>query len=120
MNERLSAKQLQAIPHIIVASSDKEGCAAAGISRNTFYKWLHEPKFKAELAARRNQVVNEALDVIKGHAGAAVEALVKLLKTDNEGLKRQVANNVIEYVLKVKEIEDIEARLKAIEDTIPK
>lgn len=115
---RLSPKQLKALPHIVAAASDKEGCEAAGISRNTFYKWLREPEFAVELTTRRNQVVNEALDIIKGHTGVAVKALVELLKTDNEPLKRQVANDILSHVLRVRETEDIEQRLDAIEKAI--
>jgi len=117
---KLTPKQLKALPHIVAAASDKEGCEAAGISRNTFYKWIRDdPAFKKELKARRNAVVSDAIDLLKGYAGQAVEALVKLLKTENEGLKRQVANDIIAYVLKAKELESIEDRLKAIEDAIP-
>ena len=118
MNERLSAKQLQALPHIVVAASDKEGCKAAGISRNTYYKWTKEPAFMAELAKRRDQVVTEALDVLKGHIDKAVAALVGLLKTKNEGLRRQTATNIIDYTLKIKEINEIEKRLDTIEEAI--
>jgi len=118
MNERLSAKQLQALPHIVVAASDKEGCKAAGISRNTYYKWAKEPAFMAELAKRRDQVVTESLDVLKGHIDKAVAALVGLLKTKNEGLRRQTATNIIDYVLKIKEINEIEKRLDTIEEAI--
>lgn len=116
----LTPKQLRALPHIVAAASDKEGCETAGINRNTFYKWLHEPEFKEELAKRRKQVVDEALDIIKGHTGAAVKALVELLTTENEGLKRQVANDILAHVLKVRETEDIEQRLAAIEKAIKK
>ena len=114
----LSAKQLQALPYIAVAASDTEGCEAAGISRNTYYKWMKEPAFKTELAKRRDHVVTEALDMLKGHSDKAVVALVGLLKTENEGLRRQTATNIIDYTMKIREINEIEKRLETIEEAI--
>jgi len=118
MSDRLSTKQLQALPHIVAAASDKEGCEAAGISRNTFYRWANEPAFKAELAKQRENVVSGAMDILKGHFGQAVSTLVGLLKTENEGLRRQTAVSIIDYVLRLKEMTDIEQRLEKIENAI--
>jgi hypothetical protein len=115
----LTTRQQEALPHLVSAPNYVEGCRRAGITRTTFYKWLRNPSFEAELTKRKDAIVTEALDILKAHIGKAVDALVELLEnTKNEGLRRQTANDIISYVLKLKELKDIEGRLDAIEKTL--
>jgi hypothetical protein len=114
----LTERQLKAIPYLVSSTTHEKGCREAGISRNTLYEWLKVPAFKAELTAQRNAVVESALDILKGHVSGAVDALVGLLTTENGYLRRSVANDVIEHVLKGKELEEIEARLAALEKIV--
>ena len=114
----LTERQRNAIPHLVTSTTYEKGCREAGISRNTLYEWLKESTFKAELTAQRNEVVEGALDILKGHIGGAVDALVGLLDTKNEYLRRSVANDIIEHVLKGKELEEIEKRLSMLEKVV--
>jgi len=119
MNEKLTTRQIKALPILAGAATHADGCQRAGVSRNTFYKWLHDPAFKAELAKLRDRIVADGMDVLKGNFEKAIGTLVELLKTENEELRRRTATNIIDYVLKVKELNDIEQRLDAIEKEIP-
>lgn len=114
----LSTRQTEAIPFLVGAPTYAEGCKRAGITRTTFYKWLKDSEFKAELTKRRDAIVTDALDILKAHIGKAVHALVALLETENESLRRQTSNDIINYVLKVKEMTDIEERLEALEKAL--
>jgi len=114
----LTERQHKAIPFLVTSTTYEKGCREAGISRNTLYEWLKDPSFKAELTAQRSEVVEGALDILKGHIGGAVDALVGLLTTKNEYLRRSVANDIIEHVLKGKELEEIEKRIAALENII--
>lgn len=111
----LTERQLKAIPHLVVSTSYEKGCRKAGIARNTLYEWLKDPAFKAELNLQRDQVIEGALDILKGHISGAVDALVGLLDTENEYLRRSVANDIIEHVLKGRELEDFEKRISELE-----
>ena len=44
----LTRKQINAIPLMLGARSIEEGCRDAGISRQTFYRWLREPVFRLQ------------------------------------------------------------------------
>lgn len=114
----LTDRQMKAIPHLVASTSQDKGCKAAGISRGTLHEWLKDPAFKAEFKSRRDQVIEGALDMLKGHISGAVEALVGLLSTKNEYLRRSVANDIIESVLRGKELEDLEKRLSALEKIV--
>ena len=48
----------------------------------------------------------------------ATESLVALLGTDNEHLRRHVANDVIRIGLRIRELETIEDRLTRLEQAV--
>jgi hypothetical protein len=48
----------------------------------------------------------------------AVENLVGLLNHTDDRLKRLACNDIIEYILKHKEVEDLERRITAIEEKL--
>jgi len=112
---KLSERQRKAIPFLVNAPTVEGGCKGAQISRETYYQWLSDPLFKDELKRHRDQVIEEALNVIKANVTKAVNALVGLLNTKNEFLRRAVANDILGHVLRSKEIEDIGKRVDALE-----
>ncbi len=114
----LSERQKKAIPFFVNAPTVEGGCKGAKISRETYYQWLSDPAFKEELKRHRDRVVEEALDSMKGNMARAVSALVGLLETKNQFLKRSVANDILGHVLKSKELEDIERRIEALERAV--
>ena len=106
---------------MVASSSYEKGCRKARISRNTFYEWLKDPVFKAELKRQRDTVIEEALETLKSSMTNAVKVLLELLdETKNEYLKRNVAKDIIGYVIKAKEIEDLDKRITEIENSIRK
>jgi hypothetical protein len=46
---------------ILAARSVEEGCRAAGITSVTWYAWLKDGGFKAEVDRQREAVISEAL-----------------------------------------------------------
>ena len=119
MNENrqnLTRKQLRAIPIIISARTVTEGVKLAGISKGVFYQWMKIEHFRQEFISQQNDLIETALKELKGLSTDAVEELGKLLKgTQNESIKLRAISLVIEYVLKMKELEDVELRLSALE-----
>ena len=119
--QNLTERQVKAIPHLVASSTYEKGCRKARISRNTFYEWLKDPVFKAELKRQRDTVIEEALETLKSSMTNAVKVLLDLLDTTkNEYLKRNVAKDIIGYVIKAKEIEDLDKRITEIENSIRK
>jgi len=117
--QNLTERQLKAIPHLVVSSTYEKGCRKARISRNTYYEWMKDPVFKAELHRQRDTVIEEALETLKCSMTNAVKVLVELLDaTENEYLKRNVAKDIIGYVIKAKELEDLDQRITEIEKLI--
>jgi hypothetical protein len=114
----LSTRQRRVIPFIVNSPTYTEACQKAKVNRTTFYKWLNEPEFRAELDRQRNEIAAEAFGILSQSLTKAVENLVGLLDHTDDRLKRLAANDIIEYFLKHKESEDLENRIEAIEQKL--
>jgi hypothetical protein len=113
--EELTERQRKTIPFLVASPTMEEGRRKAKLSKNALYEWLKTPVFRQELSAQRELVITEALDALKGHMTKATETLVGLLNADSDSLKRYVANDIINHVLKAKELQDLEGRLEKLE-----
>ena len=111
----LSERQIKALPFFVGSFSDIEACRKAHISKQTYYEWLKDPQFNSELKRLRNLVIEDAVEQLKAHTGRAVNTLVELLDSSNCALKRGVANDILTYVARYKEIQELEKRIDAIE-----
>ncbi|MFH1613846.1 MAG: phBC6A51 family helix-turn-helix protein [Planctomycetota bacterium] len=118
IEQKLTNRQLKAIPFIVTSSTYTDGCKKAKVDRTTFYKWLRQPEFNTELDRKRNEVTADAFGILSQSLTKAVEVLVGLLNHQDDRLKRLAANDVIEYILKYKETEDLEKRVTAIEQRL--
>ncbi|MFC1739107.1 phBC6A51 family helix-turn-helix protein [Planctomycetota bacterium] len=112
---KLTARQLKAIPHIVSSPTYTKGCKKAKINKTTLYKWLKEPEFKAELDRQRDEIAAEAFGVLSQSLTQAVEALVGLLDNKDNRLKRLTAKDIIDLIIRHKENEDLDERLKEVE-----
>ncbi len=112
---KLTDRQLKAIPHIVGSPTYTEGCKKAKINKTTLYKWLKELEFKAELDRQRDEVTAEAFGVLSQSLTKAVETLVGLLDNKDDRLKRLTAKDVIDFIIRHKENEDLDERLTEVE-----
>ncbi len=116
----LTSRQLRAIPYLVAAKNQEEGRRQAGVSKRTLWRWRQDRAFKAELARQRNQVIEEAIEVLKSNMTRAAQTLVELLDDENPRLRRFVAIDIINLALKGKEILEIEERLQVLEEQVLK
>lgn len=122
-DKKITGKQRTAISVILQAPSIVEGCRKAGISRETWYAWLKNPAVKEEWERQRGAAIDEALHTLKASLGDAVDTLTALLKAEGalgEGTRLKASLAILESVFKVREMEEIEARLSAIERSLKK
>lgn len=115
---KLTAKQTKSIPILLAAKSYEKGCKSARISKTTFYKWMQDEDFAAEFDQQRSKIAKAAFGMIAQNIEKAVSVLVGLLDTGDDRVKRLTANDVIGHFLKHKELEDLEDRIKRIEQQL--
>lgn len=112
----LSERQRRSLPCFAGCRSYDAACRTAGISKQTFYTWLRDPRFKAELDRLQEEVYEEAVGALKGNLSKAVQALVALLEvTNNPTLIRAVANDIINHASNFKQMDEVEARITSLE-----
>ena len=114
----LTDRQLKVIPIIVTSPTYSEGCKKARLNRTTFYEWLKNPEFKAELDRKREEIATEAFGVLSQSLTKAVETLVGLLDNADDRLKRLAAKDIIDFIVRHKENEELEERIAAIEQKI--
>ena len=114
----LTKNQLKAIPLILEARTITNGAKKAGISKTTFYEWLKNPRFKAELISQRQEIIELALHELKASASEAVTALRDLLKAEGETVRLRTALGILEHIGKFMELEQLEGRIEELERSL--
>jgi len=117
---QLTDRQLKAIPHLVSSPTYTQGCKKAKVNKGTFYKWLKDPEFKVELDRQRDEVAAEAFGVLSQSLTKAAETLAGLLDNEDDRLKRLAAKDVIDFIIRHKENEDLDKRLVEIEKRLAK
>ena len=112
---KLTDRQLKAIPIIVTSPTYTEGCQKAKLNRTTLYDWLSQPEFKAELERQRDEITAEAFGVLSQSLTKAVETLTGLLDHQDDRLKRLTAKDIIDFIIRHKENEDLDKRLTKVE-----
>lgn len=117
--DRLSRRQLHALPFLISNPNVEMAAKQSGISAKQIFDWLNQPIFRQELANRKNDAVNQAVDRLKVNASKACETLISLLDhADSESVRHRVAIDMLNMTLKFMEFRDVEQRIRKLEDTI--
>ena len=118
LKPKLNPRQQKAIPYLIACRTNEDARRKAGISRETLNRWQHDPEFQSELRRQREAVAADSLDRLKGSMVQATDSLVALLDTDNEHLRRHVANDILRIGLRIRELEGFEDRLAQLEQAV--
>ena len=114
----LTLKQMKAITLLLTCPTREEVIRKADISSESLYRWMRDPDFKAELARQQNEIINEAISVLKANMTKAANTLVSLLDEKGGELRRRAANDLIGHVLKARELEELEERLEQVERVV--
>ncbi|MCH8215541.1 MAG: hypothetical protein IH892_02085 [Planctomycetes bacterium] len=116
---RLTDRQAKALPFIITSPTYTEACRKAKVDRKTFYRWLDDSVFKAELERQQQAVSDRALGMLAQNVTQAIERLAGLVNDSDKRLARLASKDMLELHQRYLELKDIDARLKAIEQRLP-
>ena len=111
----LTRRQARALPMILSARTIEQGCKNVGISTRSFYNWMKQDVFRNEYGKRHSSFVALALETLKGSAMEAAEKLSGMISTEEGALLRRVCRDTIDLNLKIRELDEIEGRLDALE-----
>jgi hypothetical protein len=115
--EKLSRKQELAIAALLTCSAITDAAHQCGIGAVTLHRWLKEATFQTAYREARRQVVQQAITQVQQASGEAVETLRKVMQAPDTPASAKVsaAKTILETAVKAVELEDLEARIAALE-----
>jgi hypothetical protein len=110
-------KQEDAIAALLTQRNIEEAAKVAGIGANTLLRWLKVPEFQKAYREARRAAFSQSIARLQQGTSAAATTLIKLLLDPNTpaSVRARVADSIFNHAAKAIEIEDIEARVSALE-----
>ena len=118
--EKISRKQEQLIAALLQCPTITAAAKESGISEASVWRWLQQPAFEEAYRRARQAAVDQAISQLQQASGEAVETL-RAVQTDlgaPPSSRVTAAKAVLEMALKIRESEEMESRLTALEETI--
>lgn len=113
----MTGKQSAFLQAMLEQSTVTKAAEVAGITRGTAYRYLKEPKFKAELTRRRGECIDNTVRFLQGKLAFCSETLIKIV--ENPAASDQVKINAISAIFAncraMTETADIIQRLEQLE-----
>jgi transposase-like protein len=107
----------QAIAALLSHRNVEEAARAVGISANTLLRWIKDPEFDVACREARRTAFSQSIARLQDASGAAVTTVLKIMLDTNApaGTRLRAAEVVLEQTTKAIEVEDLEARVAALE-----
>lgn len=117
IDAKLTPKQERAIAVLLTQPTIEAAADVLGVNPATIYRWLQEPAFEAAYRAARREAVGQAITRLQQISGAAVAVLANVMANAKTPPSTRVAAavKVIEMAIKAVELEDLQARIEALE-----
>jgi hypothetical protein len=95
----------------------EDAARQAGVGVATVYRRLTEPGFRAAVQQARGEMVSQSVGTLARIASAAAITLGLLLKAESESVRLGAARAILELGCKLRESEELEARIQALEES---
>jgi hypothetical protein len=114
---KFGRKKEEAIAALLTQRNIEEAAKVAGIGANTLLRWLKVPEFQKAYREARRAAFSQSIARLQQGTSAAATTLIKLLLDPNTpaSVRARVADSIFNHAAKAIEIEDIEARVSALE-----
>ena len=116
----MTAKQHKALAALLSEPTIAGAAEKVGIGERTLYTWLGEPAFGDAYRAARREAVGQAIARLQQVSSEAVTVLETVMNDEDEkGATRvSAAKTVLETAIKAVELEDLAARIEALEQRL--
>ena len=114
---KFGRKKEEAIAALLTQRNIEEAAKVAGIGANTLLRWLKVPEFQAAYREARRAAFGQAVARLQQGTSAAATTLLKTMIDPNTpaSVRVRAAEAIFNHAAKAIEIEDIEARVTALE-----
>ncbi len=109
--------QEEAIAALLTQRNVEDAARTAGIGVRTLLRWLKLPEFQAAYRQARRDAFGQAIARLQQGTSAAATTLLKVMIDPSApaSVRVRAADSVLNHAAKAIEIEDIEARVTALE-----
>jgi hypothetical protein len=117
----LSRKQEQAVAALMANPTLEAAAGAMKVNPVTLTRWLRVPAFQDAYRDARREAVTHAVATIQAATSEAVETLRAIMRDGNApaGSRVAAARTILDTALKAVELEDLAARVEALEAAAP-
>jgi hypothetical protein len=115
--QKLGRKKEAAIAALLTHRNVDEAAQAVDVGATTLWRWLKLPEFQAEYRKARREAFGQAVARLQQGTSAAATTLLKTMIDPGTpaSVKVRAAEAIFNHAAKAIEIEDIEARVVALE-----
>jgi tryptophan 2,3-dioxygenase len=117
-NTVLTARQYNAIAALLSEPTVRKAAEVAKVSERTMYNWLKLRTFATEYRSARREATMQATARAQQYSGSMVGILVGIAGDSKKPPAARIAaaSKVLDIAIKSVELEDLEARLQALEE----
>ena len=117
METALTRRQEAFLVALLGCATIAQAATSAQIAEITAVRWLKTPAFQAAYREARRQVVQHAIGQVQQATGEAVETLRSVMQDPEAPASARVsaAKAVLDTAVKAVELENLEARITALE-----
>jgi transposase-like protein len=114
---KLPHKQEEAILALLTQRSVEEAAKSVGVAPKTLFRWMRVAEFEAAYRKAKRCAFGQSMGRMQQASSAAVSTLLKVMVDPNSpaACRVRAADSVLHHAAKAIEIEDVEARLSALE-----
>ena len=119
---KFGRKKEAAVAALLTARNNEEAAQSVGIGPATLRRWQKEPEFKAAYRAAKKAAFGQSIARLHQLSSAAVSVLGKVMVDSSTppATRVRAADSILNHTIKAIEIEDIEARVVALEEAAQK
>ncbi len=115
---QLTPKQRKAVEALLTTGEVVDAAQAAGVSRDTLYRWLKAPAFQLAVRQAEAQALDDLSRLLVRLGRTAVATLAKAMSdpTVPAASRVRAADTALSRLLQLRELATLEARITALED----
>ncbi len=114
---KFGRKKEEAVVALLTHRTIEEAARAVGISTKTLLRWQKEPEFDAAFRTAKRAAFGQSIARLHQLSSAAVSTLGKVMldSATPPATRVRAADSILDHTTKAIEIEEIEARVAALE-----
>ena len=114
---KISPQQQRAIAALLSSRNVADAAKQANVGERTLFRWLDDPTFKAHLASAEGNLIDVATRRLLQYQDAAITVVATIMADQRHpaGVRLRAATAVIDYMLRLRELRNVEQRLTTLE-----